>query len=244
MTDPFLLMMEDWFPRGVFDHHPHRGMETVTYVLEGALDHHDNHGNQGRVAAGDVAWLTAGRGLVHNEQPLDGTTVHLLQLWVNLPAAAKLAPARFQDLKADQMPMRQESGVKLRVFSGTSDTVSASTLNHAPVLMVDILLQPGAELRHDIPADYNGFVLPLDGEIIVGASRSKVHAGELAWLSHDTEPSKVSIEGGSAGAHVLLIAGQPLREPVASRGPFVMNSAAELATAFAEYQVAGSRFGL
>src|SRR5208282_5954521 len=93
-TDPFLLLMEDWFPRGVFDRHPHRGMETVTYVIDGRLDHYDNYGNQRSLLPGNVQWMTAGRGIIHNEQPPDGVTVHSLQLWVNLPRCRSAAAAR------------------------------------------------------------------------------------------------------------------------------------------------------
>lgn len=242
-TDPFLLMMEDWVAQGVFDRHPHRGIETVTYMVDGVVEHYDNHGNQGHIGPGDVGWLTAGRGLVHNEQPADGTTVHVLQLWVNLPAADKLTPARFQNLKAAQMPVRREAGAELRVFSGASGPAVAATLNHAPVTMVDVRLEPGARVEQEVPADYNGFVLVLEGSATVGASATQVEAGQVAWLTHEKQASQVVLQGGAQGAHVLLIAGQPLREPVAARGPFVMNTAEELMTAFTEFQLAGDEFG-
>ena len=109
-TDPFLALMEDWFPRGVFGKHPHRGIETVTYVVEGRIDHYDNQGHEGTILPGDVQWMTAGRGLIHNEIPAEGVTVHSLQLWVNLPAADKLTAPRYQDLSGDCVPVRREPG--------------------------------------------------------------------------------------------------------------------------------------
>src|SRR4051794_10610214 len=136
-SDPFLLLMEDWFPAGVFDRHPHRGIETVTYVLDGTVEHYDNHGNAGSIGPGSALWLTAGRGLIHNERPAEGQTVHLLQLWVNLPRADKLVPARYQELQADALPVRREPGAEIRVFSGASGPVTAPTRNYAPVTMVE-----------------------------------------------------------------------------------------------------------
>ena len=117
-TDPFLALMEDWFPRGVFGKHPHRGIETVTYVVEGRIDHYDNQGHESTILPGDVQWMTAGRGLIHNEIPAEGVTVHSLQLWVNLPAADKMTAPRYQDLAGDAVPVRRQPGVEIRVFSG------------------------------------------------------------------------------------------------------------------------------
>ena len=139
--DPFLALMEDWFPRGVFDRHPHRGIETVTYVLDGELEHYDNQGNAGVIRPGDAQWMTAGRGVIHNEIPAEGVTVHSLQLWVNLPAAHKLTAPRYQDLTAATRPVRREPGVEVRVFSGASGGVSAATLNYVPVTMVEVRLR-------------------------------------------------------------------------------------------------------
>lgn len=143
-TDPFLLLMEDWASPGVFGPHPHRGIETVTYVIEGGIDHHDNHGNRGIIHPGEALWLTSGRGIVHDERPLDGKPAHLLQHWVNRPAANKLAPVRFQELRAAALPVRHEPGAGISVFSGSSGSVTAPTMNHAPVTMVEAKVQPDA----------------------------------------------------------------------------------------------------
>src|SRR5271166_6226313 len=162
-TDPFLALMEDWFPRGVFGKHPHRGIETVTYVVEGRIDHYDNQGHEGTILPGDVQWMTAGRGLIHNEIPAEGFTVHILQLWVNLPAAEKMTAPRYQDLAGDAVPVRRQPGVEVRVFSGASGGVTGPTKNFVPVTMVEIRLDPGASVRQDLPADYNAVIVVLVG---------------------------------------------------------------------------------
>ncbi len=243
-TDPFLRMMEDWFPGGVFDRHPHRGIETVTYVIEGRIEHYDNHGNTGSLGPGDVQWLTAGRGLIHNEQPAAGQHVHLLQLWVNLPGAAKLVAARHQDLRAEAMPLRREPGAEIRVFSGSSGAVRSQTLNHAPVTMVEITLAPGAQVSQDLPAGYNSFVVVLKGGGAIGASATAVTSGQLVWLTPCEAASAVGLTAGDQGLRALLLGGLPLREPVAAGGPFVMNTQQELHDAFAQLRSRGERFGL
>src|ERR1700693_1423314 len=132
-TDPFLALMEDWFPRGVFGKHPHRGIAPGAYVVEGRIDHYDNQGHEGTILPGDVQWMTAGRGLIHNEIPAEGVTVHSLQLWINLPAADKMTAPRYQDLMGASVPTRRAPGAEIRVFSGASGDVVSPTRNHVPV---------------------------------------------------------------------------------------------------------------
>ncbi len=179
-TDPFLALMEDWFPRGVFGKHPHRGIETVTYVLEGRIDHYDNQGHSGVIGPGDVQWMTAGRGLIHNEIPAEGVIVHSLQLWVNLPADDKMTAPRYQDLTGDAVPVRREPGAEIRVFSGSSGGVTAPTQNFAPVTLVEFRLEPGAWVRQDLPSDYNAVVVVLEGAGALGAKGAPVAAGDVA----------------------------------------------------------------
>jgi quercetin 2,3-dioxygenase len=241
-TDPFLLLAEDWFPAGVFAPHPHRGIETVTYVIDGTIEHYDNHGNAGTIGAGDAQWLTAGRGLIHNEVPARGETVHSLQLWINLPRADKLVSARYQELRAADVPRRREPGAEIRVYSGASGAVTAPTRNYAAVTMIEVRLQPGATIEQDLPPDYNAFVVVLAGAGEIGSSTVK--AGQVAWLEHSDPASKVALLGGDQGVRVLLFAGKPLREPVAARGPFVMNTEDELKASFAAFGSQGDRFGL
>ena len=242
-TDPFLALMEDWFPRGVFGKHPHRGIETVTYVLEGRIDHYDNLGHEGVIGPGDVQWMTAGRGLIHNEVPAEGVVVHSLQLWVNLPAADKMTAPRYQDLAGDAVPVRREQGAQVRVFSGSSGGVTAPTTNIAPVTMVEFRLEPGAWVRQDLPADYNAVVVVLEGAGALGKEGAPVKAGDVAWLTRgeDASPSEAAIQAGDKPLRALLYAGRPLREPVVAGGPFVMNTEAQIAEAYADYRA--GRFG-
>lgn len=241
-SDPFLLLMEDWFPIGVFEQHPHRGIETVTYVLEGELEHYDNHGQKGRVRAGDALWLTAGRGLIHNELPLDGETVHILQLWVNLPRKDKLVSSRLQVLDAAHVPIRREGGAELRVFSGESGHATSATQNYAKVTMVEARLEPSSRIEQLLPPGYNAFVVVVSGEGTIGTSAT-VRAGQVAFLSSSEAPSAVLFASGEQHLRAILFAGYPLRESVAARGPFVMNTEEELKSAYAEYRAAGEKFG-
>jgi redox-sensitive bicupin YhaK (pirin superfamily) len=242
-TDPFLALMEDWFPRGVFGKHPHRGIETVTYVLEGQIDHYDNQGNAGTILPGDAQWMTAGRGLIHNEIPAEGVVAHSLQLWVNLPAADKMTAPRYQDLVGAVAPTRREPGVEVRVFSGESGGVIAPTKNYVPVTMIEIRLDAFAHLLQDLPADFNAVIVVLDGEGIAGADRKSVVAGDVAWLTRSDRdgPSTVAIAAGKGPLRALLYAGRPLGEPVVAGGPFVMNTQAEIEQAYADYRA--GRFG-
>lgn len=242
-TDPFLVLMEDWFPRGVFDRHPHRGMETVTYVVEGQLDHYDSYGNEGSILPGNVQWMTAGRGLVHLEQPAENVTVHSLQLWVNLPAADKMVKPSAQNLVGADMPVRRGPGALIRVFSGKSGDVVASTRNYAPVTMLEIQLEPGAHIKEELPADYTAFIVVLEGDGLISGEQTPVRAGDVVWLtrSDDDGISEVEIAGGAAPLRALLYAGRPLHEPIVAQGPFVMNSEEQIRQAYLDYRA--GRFG-
>ena len=242
-VDPFLALMEDWFPSGVFGKHPHRGIETMTYVMEGRLGHVDNQGGRGSLMPGDAQWMTSGRGIVHAEEPVAGDVVHSFQLWINLPAADKMVAPRYQDLRGVEMPARHEPGVEVRVFSGSSQGLTAPTANYAPVTMVEIRLDPKASVRQELPADYNTFVVVLAGSGSLGADRTAIRQGDIAWLTRgsDASPSEVVITAGSEALRALLIGGRPLKEPVVARGPFVMTSEAEIREAYADYRA--GRFG-
>ena len=126
-SDPFLFLAEDFFKKGTFDFHPHRGIETVTYVIEGKLEHQDNKAGRGELEPGDVQWMTAGKGVIHIEDPAEGETVHSLQLWVNLPREHKMAEPRYQNLRAQDMPVREEEGALIRIFSGSSGGIQSTT---------------------------------------------------------------------------------------------------------------------
>jgi redox-sensitive bicupin YhaK (pirin superfamily) len=237
-TDPFLLMAEDWMPRDAFSLHPHRGIETVTYVLDGAVEHFDSAGNGGVIRTGDVLWMTAGSGIRHQENATAGTIAHTLQLWVNLPAAQKMAAPRLQNLTHDAMPARNEPGANIRVFSGQSGSATAATLNHVPVTMIEGRLEAGVSFRQNLRADENAFVVVLSGAIEIGPEDELVKAGELAWLTRAelAALSEVSVATKDFPARLLLFLASPLREPIAFGGPFVVNTEAEIKQAFADYR--------
>lgn len=236
-SDPFVLMAEDWAPRDAFSRHPHRGIETVTLVLEGAVEHFDSAGHTGMIYAGDAQWMTAGRGVIHVENPPVGTSVHALQLWVNLPASEKMTAPRYQDLRGPELPVRREPGVEIRVLSGSSGGVISPTLNHVPVDAIDARVDDGATFEHDLEAGANAFILVLEGTALVGSQERTVAADELAWLSRSDEaPSVVTIKASGGATRLLLFAGMPLREPVAFGGPFVMNTQEQIEEAFADYR--------
>ena len=230
-SDPFLLLNEDWFPPGTFGDHPHRGFETVTLVLDGTLGHRDNRGNSGTLGPGDAQWMTAGRGIIHSEEPNAGV-VHSLQLWLNLPASSKMIEPRYQDLRGEDMPVRTESGATLRVYSGSSGDVKANTLNNVPVTMVEMRLDAGASVSQDLPSDYNAFVYIVEGVGRFGEAETVARAAQAVWLSAGDEITVAATEP----LHAILYAGRPLREPVAAYGPFVMNTPEQIRQAFEDFR--------
>ncbi|WP_309119042.1 pirin family protein [Paenibacillus sp.] len=236
--DPFLLMMEDWFQAGTFDFHPHRGFETVTYVIEGRLKHEDSYGGYGILEPGDVQWMTAGRGIIHSEDPLPGETVHSLQLWLNLPKSEKMTAPRYQDLKAANMPARRESGATVRVFSGASGDVAAETKNVVPVTFLDIAMEPGATLTQRLPADYNGFLYVLEGSGRFGVDETPGAANQVLWLGApddaDAEGSELVLRA-DAPLRAVLAAGRPIGEPVVQQGPFVMTTVGDIKLAIQDF---------
>lgn len=239
-TDPFLVLVEDWFSALAFDDHPHRGFETVTYMIDGTTSHLDNHGNTGLTGPGEALWLTAGRGIVHNEVPVGD--VHLLQLWVNLPRAKKNVYAKLQEMKTGNTPRRSLPGAEVVVFSGRSGEVESPIRNHAKVTMIEVRLEPNAVFSQELPGNYNGFVVVLNGAGTVGATT--VSGGQIARLKRESVESQVKFAGGEDGMRVMLYAGLPLNEPVVVRGPFVMNTDEEIILAYEEFREQGERFGL
>ncbi|MGJ7921616.1 pirin family protein [Neobacillus sp. LXY-4] len=242
--DPFLFLAEDFFQKGTFDLHPHRGIETVTYVIDGILEHFDNKAGEGKLEPGDVQWMTAGSGVIHKEDPAPGSTVHSLQLWVNLPSAHKMTTPRYQNLKASDMPVRKENGAVIRIFSGSSKGIKAETLNYVPVTMVEIELEPGATVNQDLPGSYSGFLYVLEGRGTFGVDQVEGYAGQALFMSgadgnDDSELTVTAAEDSKL--RVLLYAGEPVREPVVAYGPFVMNTQEEIRQAFKDYQ--SGKFG-
>jgi redox-sensitive bicupin YhaK (pirin superfamily) len=231
-------MAEDRMPRGAFSMHPHRGIETLTLILDGAVEHADSAGNRGLIKAGDAQWMTTGRGVTHEENALPGTSAHTLQLWINLAARDKLTAPGCQTLRGAEMPVRREPGVAIKLLSGRSGCVTSSTLNYVPVTAIDATIDGGSSFEQILAPDANAFVLVIEGEAVIGRDERRAPVGALAWLTRadGANTSSVLIGASSASTRILLFAGTPLREPVVFGGPFVMNTAAEIHQAFADYR--------
>ena len=236
---PFLMMMEDWFaPPAGFPTHPHRGMETVTLVLEGSLEHRDHTGGHGMLEAGDVQWMTAGRGVMHSEMP-GPQGVHSLQLWLNLPAAQKMSAARYLDQKAADVPVLTGPGFEIRVYAGRQGEVERPWGSSYPMSLCFAKLEPGAGCALQIGPDERGFLYALEGSAAVGADGQELQAGQIAWLDPSSDaagpPDQLALAAGARGFRAALFAGRPIGEPVVAHGPFVMNTQDEIRQAFADY---------
>lgn len=241
--DPFLMLDEfrsddpDDYLAG-FPSHPHRGFETVTYMLAGRMRHRDNAGHEGLLTAGGVQWMTAGRGIIHSELPeQEDGLMHGFQLWVNLPARDKLTAPDYRDIPAEAIPgYVADNGVTVKVIAGESDGVIGAVQREATApLYLDIDLPPGAAYSVAIPTGHNAFVYVYQGRVDLGQRSRRVEARQLAVLSNAPEAEGVLLRG-TDGARLLLIAGRPLREPIVQWGPFVMNRREEIETALADYR--------
>ena len=232
-TDPFLMMAEDRFgPDKGFDWHPHRGIETVTLILDGQVAHTDNTGGAGLLGPGDVQWMTAGRGLVHRE--MAPVPSHTLQLWVNLPAARKMTDPGYQDLPAADMPVRRSDNAELRVFSGRSGDVVGPARNQHPVFFGDLRLDAQGAIEHDVPATDRLVALVLEGRVRI--SGVDLSAGEVAVLDPPNDGETTVPITSATGGRVILFSGEPLDEPVVQYGPFVMNTEDEIRQAILDYR--------
>jgi quercetin 2,3-dioxygenase len=226
--------------------HPHRGFETVTYIIDGAFEHADSQGGGGLITNGDTQWMTAGAGILHIEKPperlvLSGGLFHGIQLWVNLPRALKFAPPRYQDLRARQSALlsSDDGGALVRVIAGDVAGHEGPGTTHTPMTMVHVTLSPGAELTLPWRPDFNALAYVLAGNATVGTQRRPVRTGQLTVFGPGdtiTIGAAAAQESRSPDVDVLLLGGQPIREPVAWMGPFVMNTKAEVLQAFSDYQ--------
>ena len=240
--DPFLLL--DDFGSGTpedylagFPWHPHRGIETVTYMLTGSVEHGDSLGNRGLIGPGDVQWMTAGRGIVHQEMPqrTEGP-LRGLQLWVNLPAASKMSEPRYREIGAAELPLvSPHAGLAVRVIAGEVAGVRGPVQDAViDPQYLDITLEPGADLEHPTPVGHTVFAYAVEGAGRVGAGAAhELRRGELALFGAG---GSVTAAAGGRAFRLLLVSGRPLGEPIAWSGPIVMNTDEELATAFHEYR--------
>jgi len=226
--------------------HPHRGFETVTYMIDGVMQHQDSHGGGGVIADGATQWMTAGKGILHIETPPEwlvqkGGLFHGIQLWVNLPAAQKMVDPHYQGLEPDDVELisSPDGGALIRIIAGSVGEHQGPGSTRTPINLLHLTIAPGAQVRLPWPAAFNGLVYGLSGAGTVGADHRPLASGQLAV----TAPGDVITLGGSASPDgrtdafdVLVLGGQRIGEPVAQHGPFVMNTRAELVTAFEDYE--------
>jgi redox-sensitive bicupin YhaK (pirin superfamily) len=226
--------------------HPHRGFETVTYIVDGVFVHRDSNGGGGRITNGDTQWMTAGAGILHIEAPpeslvVSGGLFHGIQLWVNLPAARKWSPPRYQDIRADQETLLSspDGGALLRVIAGEVAGHIGPGSTFTPITMLHATLSPGAELSLPWRADFNALVYVMGGRGTAGADRRPVRSAQLAVFGGG-EALRIAADSRQDGRHanldVLVLGGQPIREPVVHYGPFVMNTRQQIVEALEDYQ--------
>lgn len=241
--DPFLLLDEFGTDRAEdylagFPSHPHRGFETVTYMLDGRMRHKDNHGNEGLLTPGSVQWMTAGRGLVHSEMPeQESGRMRGFQLWVNLPARDKMTDPKYQEYAPDRIPVANPAaGVSVKVIAGQVGEVVGPIVQPAtdPVYL-DVALEAGTLWEYLLPEGHNAFAYAFEGEATVGEGEDAraLETHEMAVLGGG---DLLRLRAGGKGARLIVVAGRPLREPVMRHGPFVMNTKQELMQAFVDYQ--------
>lgn len=226
--------------------HPHRGFETVTYIIDGTFEHRDSNGGGGVITNGDTQWMTAGAGILHIETPpsalvASGGLFHGLQLWVNLPAALKWSPARYQDIRAGQVGLgaSADAGALLRVIAGDLGGLGGPGVTHTPISMLHATINPGAELVLPWQPNYNALVYVLAGAGVAGRERRPLATGQLVVFGAG-DVLRVAANPRQEGRHpaldVVVLGGQPIGEPIAWQGPFVMNTEAELRTAFEDFR--------
>ncbi len=241
MLDPFLMFDAFGSDRpqeylAGFPPHPHRGFETVTYMLAGKMRHEDSAGNQGVIETGGVQWMTAGRGIIHSEMPeQEQGLLAGFQLWVNLPAAEKMSEPRYQERTAEEIPVEShDSGIRIKVVAGQTDKGTKGVIDNPYVnpLYLHVTLAAERSFEQHVADGDNSFIYVIDGQIIIGDKQRPLKAGQLGVLEQG-EVVRLSTETGS---EFLLVSGQPLKEPVARGGPFVMNTREQVEQAFADYR--------
>ena len=242
MLDPFLLLdcFESDQPRdyiGGFPSHPHRGFETVTYLLAGRMRHKDNAGNEGVIEPGGVQWMTAGKGIIHSEMPeQEDGLLKGFQLWVNLPAHAKMTEPGYQEFSPADTPLElRDDGTEIRVIAGTTDqgTVGAVHNDFVKPTYMDVSLPAGQTFHQTVSPDDTAFLYVVEGELDPGGADHRLEERMLGVLGPG---DRISVTAGASDARFLLVAGQPLNEPVARGGPFVMNTREEIMQAFDDFK--------
>ena len=238
-------------PGAGFPDHPHRGQETITYLLSGGMEHEDFAGNRGLLGPGDLQFMTAGRGIVHAEMPVqntDGSANVGLQLWVDLPAKLKSCEPRYRDLKSEEVPVVEGDGgkVRVKVISGESHGVeSLKDLAYTPIWLLDLEVQPGGKVVQALPEGWNAFGYVLEGEVLIGEEGAQRTVEQYHTVVFESEGQAVyaSVDAGAEkAARFVLVAGTPLDQKVVQYGPFVLTSQEEVYKAFSDYQTHSNGF--
>jgi redox-sensitive bicupin YhaK (pirin superfamily) len=228
-SDPFIMLADDRVDlppgRRAGGAHPHAGFEIVTFAVEGAARDRD----EGRLSAGDVLWMTAGSGVIHNEDLEPLGKVRILQLWTTLPSASRWVAPRFEHMALERVPVRREPGIEARVYSGSSGDVQTASHTYLPLTMIDVRLAPDAVFDQRLPRSFNGFLYPLDGDLVVsGATPRRLAVGQIGWLESDSPSTTMRLNAGPHGARVMLYAGERQQVPIVTHGPFVGETRADL----------------
>src|SRR6266567_2877959 len=249
--DPFLLLDEmgpmnvgPGEAKGAPDH-PHRGFETVTYMLSGEMEHKDSSGHAGQLRSGDVQWMTAGAGVVHAETPSaefmrTGGRMHGFQLWVNLPQRDKMIKPRYQEIPSSRIPKATSADalVSVSVIAGEAMGEKAVIETRTPIIYLHYRIEPGGAATQQVPSAYNAFAYVVEGDGLFGAEGERAGDGQMVLFAQDGDEVRIENPADAkAGLEVLLIAGVPLNEPVARYGPFVMNTEAEIRQAIEDYRL-------
>ncbi|XP_024967211.1 pirin-like protein [Cynara cardunculus var. scolymus] len=234
--DPFLVLDEFCVSSpGGFPDHPHRGFETVTYMLQGAVTHEDFEGHKGTIGVGDLQWMTAGKGIVHSEMPASNGTQKGLQLWINLSSTHKMIEPRYQEMASTNIAEGIEDGVRVRVIAGESLGIKSPIYTRTPTMFLDFTLEPGAHVHQPVPESWNAFVYVLEGEGMFGNSKASSTTPHHLLLLGPGDGLE-SWNKSSKPLRFILVGGEPLGQPVVQWGPFVMNTQEEIDQTIQDYE--------
>ncbi|KAL5708279.1 hypothetical protein ACHQM5_019092 [Ranunculus cassubicifolius] len=240
--DPFLMLDEfSVSPPSGFPDHPHRGFETVTYMLKGSFSHQDFAGHKGIIGTGDVQWMTAGKGIIHSEMPVGEGTQTGLQLWINLASKDKMIEPRYQELLSKDIKKAEKDGVEVHIIAGESMGVLSPVYTQTPTMYLDFTLKPGSHLEQSIPESWNSFVYIIEGEGIFGSLKSPPVSAKHV-LVFDSGDGLNVWNKSIAPLRFVLIGGQPIKEPVVQYGPFVMNTKDEIDQTIDDYHLCQNGF--
>ncbi|MEQ6378129.1 pirin-like C-terminal cupin domain-containing protein [Bacillaceae bacterium S4-13-58] len=244
--DPFVLMAEDWFKRGTFSDHPHRGFQTVTYVIDGRLEHVDNGGGRDILEPGDIQYMNAGKGARHAEEGVEDDIAHTLQLWLNLPKDQKNSESYYQNVYNEEALVVSFTGGTIKVFSGDVAGVKGPLNSLVPITLSEITLENEAEYNLQLPETHNAFFYVLSGDVTVGENEIRLKKHGVGTLSYEekgdsNQLSDLKIKANKRRTKLLVYSGEPIKEQIVPYGPFVMNSMEEIKQAFRDYHA--GKFG-